>query len=190
LAADTAFWQLYDSSFPSSEREPRSVMMDNVRKGSGFAIRARAHSRTVGLATADLLRELPVVFMVYLAVVPEFQSNHIGTTLFEMVWAMGCERYSEWGLSPKGMVWEVEMPERASVHQDLEKHRGRIDFFARLGAHVLLGPYVQPPVDGITSVPMHLMFWTALGCSLPDGSELSELIHTIYFETVLSKLEF
>jgi hypothetical protein len=182
LAADDAFWQLYDSSFPSDEREPRSVILESIRKGVGFAVRARTSIRTIGLATAHLLREPPVLFLVYLAVVPEFRSRHIGATLFEKVWATGNARYSEWGLVPKGMVWEVQIPERAPSQRDFEDRRRRIDFFKCLGAGVLPRPYVQPPVDGIASVPMRLMFWPATGGSLPDGSQVSALIRAIYFE--------
>ena len=182
LAADDGFWQLYDSSFPSGEREPRNVIVDSVRKGIALAVRARIEDRTVGLTTANLLREPPVLLMVYLAVSREFRSRHIGTTLFEAVWGTGKERYSEWGLIPKGMTWEVEIPERASADQEFEERLRRIEFFARLGAHVLPRPYVQPPVDGIASVPMHLMFWPTSGKSQSDSSELSALIRAIYFE--------
>ena len=182
LAADESLWHLYDSSFPSDEREPRSVILDSVSKGVGLAVRARTSIRTIGLATAHLLREPPVLFLVYLAVASEFRSRHIGATLFEKVWATGNERYSEWGLVPKGMVWEVAIPEGASGQRDFKERRRRIDFFARLGARVLPRPYVQPPVDGIASVLMRLMFWPATGGSSPDGSQVSALIRAIYFE--------
>jgi hypothetical protein len=182
LAADGPFWQLYDSSFPSGEREPRSVIVDSVRNGVGLPLRARTGNRTIGLATAHLLREPPVLFLVYLAVASTLRSQHIGTTLFEKMWATGNDRYSEWGLIPKGIVWEVEIPERASSQRDFAERRRRIDFFMRLGARVLPRPYVQPPVDGIASVPMRLMFWPATDGSAPDGSQVSALIRAIYFE--------
>ncbi len=182
LAADAAFWQLYDSSFLSNEREPRDVILDSLRNGVAFAVRARAGAHTVGLAIAHLLREPPTLFLVYLAVAPELRSRHIGAALFEKVWTIGAERYVEWGLKPTGVVWEVEIPERALGEQGLQDRRRRIAFFERLGAHVLPRPYVQPPVDGIAPVPMHLMFRPAPGGSLPDDSALSALIRAIYFE--------
>ncbi|HEX3091481.1 MAG TPA: hypothetical protein VHW72_02595, partial [Candidatus Angelobacter sp.] len=50
LAADGALWQLYDSAFPSTEREPRSVILETLRRGDGVAVRARTGVRTIGLA--------------------------------------------------------------------------------------------------------------------------------------------
>jgi hypothetical protein len=182
LAADVEFWQLYESAFPSCEREPRSVILDSLRKGLGFVLRANAGGRTVGLACVHLLRERPVPFLVYLAVAVEVRSRHIGAALFQDVWARAQDRYSEWGLSPKGIVWEVDIPERASSEQELQQSRRRVAFFARLGGHIMPGHYVQPPVDGIAPVPMHLMFWPAPGLPLPDDSDLSGLIRAIYFE--------
>jgi hypothetical protein len=182
LASDPHFWRLYDASFPSNEREPRGVILESLRKGMAFAIRARTDERTVGLATAHLLRKPSVLFIVYLAVALELRSRQIGAALFEKVWARGKELYSQWGLRPEGMVWEVEIPERASGEQELQQCRRRIAFFTRLGAHVLPKLYVQPPVNGIVAVPMHLMFWPAPGGTLPDDSELSGLVRAIYFE--------
>src|SRR5271169_5578932 len=144
LASDADFWQLYDSSFPSCEREPRNVILNSLRQGLGFTLRARVGVRTVGLASAHLLREPPVLFLVYLTVALEVRSRHVGATLFEKVWASGSERYSESGQSPKGMVWEVDIPERISREEEFQQSRRRIAFFARLGGHVLPGHYVQP----------------------------------------------
>ncbi len=182
LAADVEFWQLYDSSFPSCEREPRSVILDSLRKGLGFTLRARAGGRTVGMACVHLLREPPVPFLVYLAVAPEVRSRHIGAALFQRVWATAKPRYLGWKLRPQGMVWEVDIPERASSEPELQQSRRRVAFFTRLGGSIMPGRYVQPPVDGIAPVPMHLMFWPAPGAPLPDASDLSALIRAVYFE--------
>ena len=179
LANDTAFWQLYDSSFPANEREPRSVILESIRNGVGLAVRARVDACTIGFATAHLLREPPILFLVYLTVAPELRSRHIGAALFEEAWTKGTERYSELALGLAGMVWEVEIPERASGQRELQQRRRRIAFFVRLSAQVLPEPYLQPPVDGVASVPMHLMFRPAPGGSLPDNSAL---VRAIYFE--------
>jgi GNAT superfamily N-acetyltransferase len=182
LAADGAFWQLYDSAFPSTEREPRSVVLETQRRGLGAVVRARSSGNTVGLALAHLLRHPPVLFIVYLAVAPELRSRHIGAALFEQLWAAGSRIYSERGTKAEGVVWEVDIPERATTGQGLEQGRRRIAFFQRLGGRLLPAPYFQPPVDGITPVPMHLMFRPAPGRSAPDLAALAPLVRALYFE--------
>jgi len=182
LAADSALWQLYDSAFPSTEREPRSVILDTLRRGDGIAVRARQGAHTVGLALAHMLRHPPALFIVYLAVVPELRSRHIGAALFEELWTAGSKSYAARGTPAEGMIWEVDIPERATSEQGLEQSRRRIAFFTRLGGAVLPGSYVQPPVDGVVSVPMHLMFHPARGKPLPDEAARSALVRALYFE--------
>jgi ribosomal protein S18 acetylase RimI-like enzyme len=182
LAADAAFWQLYDSAFPSSEREPRSVILETLRGGAGLTLRARTGARTMGLAIGHMLRHPPVLFVVYLAVAPEFRSHHIGSALFAKLWVASVQRYFEGGLKAEGMVWEVDMPGRAGNEAELEKARRRIGFFHRLGGNVLPAPYFQPPVDGIAPVPMHMMFRPAPGIPLPDGPASAALVRAMYFE--------
>jgi len=182
LAADGALWQLYDSAFPSTEREPRSVILETLRRGDGVVIRARQNGNTAGLAVAHMLRHPPVLFVVYLAVAPEFRSRCIGAALFEKLWEEGCRRYSDEGLKAEGMVWEVDIPERATNEQGLQQSRRRIAFFERLGGRLLPSAYFQPPVDGITPVPMYLMFRPANGRSMPDVAAHSAIVRALYFE--------
>ena len=182
LAADAAFWKLYDSSFPSNEREPRSVILESLRNRVGVVIRARVGGRTVGLAATHLLHSPGIPFLVYLAVSAELRSRHIGSALFEKAWTTSMERYPERGLRAAGMVWEVDIPERATSEADLQHSRRRIAFFSRLGGHILPGRYLQPPVDGVASVPMHLMFRPAPGRPLPDNTERSALVRALYLQ--------
>jgi GNAT superfamily N-acetyltransferase len=182
LLADGAFWQLYDSAFPSTEREPRSVILETLRRGDGVAVRARHGGDTIGQALAHMLRHPPVLFVVYLAVVPELRSRHIGAALFEELWTAGSRSYAARGTQAEGMVWEVDIPERATSEQGLQQDRRRIAFFTRLGGEVLPGSYVQPPVNGTVSVPMHLMFRPAPGKLLPDDAARSALVRALYFE--------
>ena len=182
LAVDDAFWQLYDSEFPSTQREPRSVILETLRRADGVVVRARQDSNTIGLAVAHMLRHPPVLFVVYLAVAPELRSRHIGAALFEKLWEEGCRRYSDEGQKAEGMVWEVNIPERATSEQELHQSRRRIAFFERLGGRLLSSAYFQPPVDNITPVPMHLMFRAVPGRSLPNVAAHSAIVRALYFE--------
>jgi len=182
LATDGALWHLYDSAFPSAEREQRSVILETLRRGDGVVVRARQNNSTIGMAFAHMLRHPPVLFMVYLAVAPEFRSRNIGAALFEKLWEEGRRRYSDEGLKAEGMVWEVDIPGRATSELGLRQSRRRIAFFERLGGRLLSVAYFQPPVDGITPVPMRLMFRPAPGRCLPDVTAHSALVRALYFE--------
>jgi GNAT superfamily N-acetyltransferase len=182
LAADSALWQLYDYAFPSTEREPRNVILETLLRGDGVVIRARRNSNTVGLAVGHMLRHPPVLFIVYLAVAAELRSRHIGAALFEKLWEEGRRRYSDEGLKAEGIAWEVDIPERATSEQGLQQARRRIAFFERLGGRLLPAAYFQPPVDGINPVPMRLMFRPAPGRSLPDTAAHSAFVRALYFE--------
>ena len=179
LASDAAFWQLYDSSFPSTEREPSDVILSTVQTGAGFVVRARVAGITIGLACAHMLRRPPALFLVYLAVAPEWRSHGVGSSLFEQTWTTGAARYVEAGLTPWGCIFEVDTPEAASNQME---QRRRIAFFERLGSCLLPQRYLQPPVDRIAPVAMHLMFRPAPGISLPDSGAVSQMIRAIYFE--------
>jgi GNAT superfamily N-acetyltransferase len=182
LAADDALWQLYGSAFPSTEREPRSVILETLRRGDGVVVRARQNRNTVGLALAHMLRHPPVLFIVYLAVAAEFRSRQIGAAMFEKLWEEARRRYSDEGLKAEGMVWEVDIPERATSEQGFQQSRRRIVFFERLGGRLLPAAYFQPPVDGINPVPMHLMFRPAPGRSMHDIAAHPALVRALYFE--------
>jgi hypothetical protein len=57
-----------------------------------------------------------------------------------------------------------------------------MSFFRRHGLKLLPDPYKQPPVDGIASVAMSLMFRPADGQSEPDSELVRALVRAIYFE--------
>lgn len=182
LASDPAFWRLYASSFPSSEREPPDVILATVQGGIGFVVRARSAGVTIGFVCAHMLRRPPALFLVYLAVAPEWRSQRIGAALFERTWATATARYAEAGLVSLGFAWEVEIPGPVSDENERNQCRRRIAFFERLGGRILHQRYLQPPVDGVAPVPMHLMFCPARGASLPNASAISKIIQAIYFE--------
>jgi len=182
LAADDALWQLYGSAFPSTEREPRSVILETLRRGDGVVVRARQNRNTVGLALAHMLRHPPVLFIVVSCSAAEFRSRQIGAAMFEKLWEEARRRYSDEGLKAEGMVWEVDIPERATSEQGFQQSRRRIVFFERLGGRLLPAAYFQPPVDGINPVPMRLMFRPAPGRSMHDIAAHPALVRALYFE--------
>jgi hypothetical protein len=180
LLADKTWWQIYNDSFPSSEREPPDVILKSVLCGSGMAFRARHGGLTSGLATTHLLTNPAAVFLVYLAVSRKERNQGIGAELFRFAWQSGATRLRAQHLQPYGMIWEVDAPQ---LDNDADSTRQRrISFFHRHGGRILDRPYLQPPVDGIAAVPMRLMFHPAEGKGIPTPDTVEALVRAIYFD--------
>src|SRR5205807_7731780 len=111
-----------------TEREPRSVILETLRRGDGVAIRARQGSNTIGLALAHRLRHPPVLFVVYLAVAPELRSRHIGAVLFEKLWEEGLRRYSDEGLKAEGMSGKSTSRSAPPANRDLSRAAAGLHF--------------------------------------------------------------
>lgn len=182
LREDAGFWRLYASSFPRAEREPMEVILRSIEQGPGFALRALAGGRVVGLATGHVLNEPAATFLVYLAVDPAWRSRHIGRALFDAADRGGAARLVEQDRATRGIAWEIDDPAADLGPGERDIRQGRLRFFKQLGGRLLDTPYIQPPVDGHSVVPMRLMFRPAVGHDLPEGAEIETLIRAIYFE--------
>lgn len=179
LDTDSDWWRIYDDTFPSTEREPRDVIRKSLRMGIGIAIRGQRSGRTIAIATLHLLRDPPVAFLVYLALDEHARGRGDGGRLFEF--AFGVARDATQSGEIRGMVWEVEIPQRAASNVEREQRERRIRFFERHGGQLLTGPYLQPPVDRIAPVPMRLMYRPSDDARI-DAPATASLIRAIYFE--------
>jgi GNAT superfamily N-acetyltransferase len=177
LAGDAAWWRIYEESFASAAREPAEVILKSVREGVGLALRARDASGTIALATTHLLRAPPAVFLVYLAVAESHRGRGLGQQLLEFAWSESAARSRD----ALGMVWEVDaLPD--PVRGPSQAYRRRIGFYERLGGSLLSQPYLQPPVDGSTILPLQLMFRPVQDAVPPDAETVHALIHAMYEE--------
>jgi GNAT superfamily N-acetyltransferase len=182
LRDDAEFWHLYTNSFAGAEREPQEIILRSIEQGPGFALRARADGRTIGLATGHVLEEPAATFLVYLAVDRLWRSRHFGRALFDAADRFGASRLIERDRVTSGIAWEIDDPAADVSPTERNVRQGRLRFFERLGGRMLETPYVQPPVDGTTLVPMRLMFRAAVGHVVPTGAATEKLIRAIYFE--------
>jgi hypothetical protein len=180
LRVDTTWWEIYEESFPSSEREPPEVILESALGGVGMVFRARQGAMTLGLATIHILKNPPAVFLVYLAVSKKERSQGIGAELFDLSWQSGSGRLREQHLEPCGMVWEIDPPQAGDGAASAPQRR--IEFFQKHGGQLLDYRYVQPPVDGIASVPMLLMFRPGKGRGTPNSTTVDAIVRAIYFE--------
>jgi hypothetical protein len=79
--------------------------------------------------------------------------------------------------SRQTLIWEVDPP------SDDDSIR-RIRFFEKHGAKLLDRPYVQPPLDGMAPVPMHLMVLPSAGSPDIDVEKLVQAIYREKYEAI------
>lgn len=181
LQADIAWWQLYYDTFANEEKEPPHVILNSLEQGVGLAFRVCNSEKTIGLATVHLLKNPAAVFLVYLAIAPEYRNKQIGSYFFDYIYQTGNDQLKEEGYRSVGFVWEVMAPQSqdAAVAEALKR---KINFSQQNGGAVLPYHYLQPPVNGSGSVPMHIMFRPGdEGVSL-EAINPTALIRAMYFE--------
>lgn len=182
LMRDSAWWEIYNEAFPLSERESPQVILNSVQREVGLALRARIEDRTIAIATTQLLKDPPAVFLVYLATDRNMRGRGCGGDLFEYAWQSGSQKLSEAGLDAIGLVLEADSPNEIEDAEEKHLRERRIAFFGRHGCKLLPVKYTQPPVDGSTLVPMRLMFRAAGNYPEPEIFLTKRLVRSIYIE--------
>lgn len=180
LAGDADWWELYAEAFAPEEREPRAVILNGVRAGAALAVSAEHGGRAAGLAVVHLLRNPAAVFLVYLAVAPELRDQGAGSNLLQYALQAGSDALSS--NPPCPWVCEVTIPGADAPEEQWVYHQRLLRFYGRHGGQVLAHPYVQPPVDGRTIVPMTLVYGPAPGDPHLGQHETEALIRAIYRE--------
>jgi GNAT superfamily N-acetyltransferase len=177
LAADAQFWDIYGGASPTARRESPTVILDSVRFGTGLALRTVADDgRTLAIATLHLLRSVPALFLVYLAVDATQRGAGLGGSLLDRLAALdllpGC----------LGIVWETDRVDEAESEADRRRRDGQIRFFRYHGGRVVCTRYRQPTPNGELAVPMNLMFRPA-GPEIYLGPDIAGVLtRAIYFE--------
>ena len=182
LLSDSSWWEIYNEAFPVTEREPPQVIVRSLDIGVGQAFSARSGDETIAIATTHLLKDPPAVFLVYLATKKGLRGRGCGGELLEYAWKTGSQKLSEHGSPATGLVAEVDAPEQCNDAEEKHMRERRIAFFARHGVALLPRAYTQPAVDGITTVPMRLIFRPAEGFKHPDSTFTDALVRAIYLE--------
>jgi len=182
LLRDRSWWEIYEEAFPLTELEPPHVIVNSLEMDVGLAVAVRANDSTIAIATAHLLKDPPSIFLVYLATTKIFRGRGCGGELLEYTWITGHQRLSDNGYTTMGLVAEVDAPDQSIDIEDRSIRERRIAFFARHGAELLPYSYTQPPVDGVNTVPMRLVFRPAEGHGQPDSAFSEALVRAMYFE--------
>ena len=124
-----------------------------------------------------MLQQPAAVFLVYLAVDARHRGLGLGRQVLEHAWSESLARSRD----ALGMIWEVDAAPPPGA-EPTEGYRRRLAFYERCGAALLPAPYLQPPVDGSTILPMQLMFRPPHGASPPDAETVRAMIRAMYAE--------
>lgn len=181
LQNDTAWWNLYYNTFTGQEQEPREAILASLKQGVGLAFRVTNKITTIGLATVHLLTKPAAVFLVYLAIDPEFRKKQIGSIFFDFIYQTGVAKLKEKGYRSVGFVWEITA-NQSNDPREIEAYNKKINFFEQNGGAILPYKYYQPPINGKDIVPMQVMFRPGDEGVTLEATNPGELIQAIYFE--------
>jgi GNAT superfamily N-acetyltransferase len=185
LKEDKLYWEIYEEAFPSTEREPKEVILRTVEEKLGLAIRAKSlyNKETLAISVVHFLRNTSKIFLVYLAVSKNIRSKGIGAKLMDQSWLFGKEFLAKEEILAKGMVWESSHFDSAVTEEEKEAHTKRESFYLRQGGRILLDNYIQPPVDGNTLVKMKLYYRAnSFIDEAFDKETINSLVRSIYWE--------
>jgi hypothetical protein len=173
LKSDLDLWVIYSESFPESERvDPSSMIRYHEKEEQrDVFLRLTEDLKTIGFAHFTLFKKLPVSFLSYIAIEESKRGGGHGKKLLSCVMSETKRRFEIQGVQTKGVVLEVEKPERALDENDQVRRESTLRFYFRNQAEILLNDYFQPSLrEGDPQIDMFLVF---LPSSLP--STLSEL---------------
>lgn len=170
LLNDWEWWGIYELCFPSEEREGKEIILKSLGE-AGKAVCLKYNSETIGIATFQYLPSIQSYFMIYFAIGQKHQGQKLGPYFLNLIFNYISKEQD----FLNSLIWEVEKP---CGDAGVEIQQKRILFFEKSGAELLDVQYTQPPVDGKTLVPMHLMQKKYRQEILP----VSDIVNAIYFE--------
>lgn len=153
---------LYESAFPQEERRPTAEWLNYIREKDAFTLHVIKESHTnqfLGFITTWDFSDF--VYVEHFAIIPPLWGFGFGSMAFK-------EILQKAGNKP--LVLEVEPP------TDFQAYR-RIQFYERLGMHLMPFPYQQPSyASELPPIPLQLM----CNQDLQDEATWSHMIHTIH----------
>lgn len=179
LKNDIAWWHIYFHSFPAKERDKKNQIiwaleMNLAKIGCYYS---KQHL-TQGIVVLYHMQQYPFVFLNYFALEPALRGKGIGSAWMKHIIKKAEEKYPKDYL---GLVLEVEDPAFSKNSTEYELKYKRLQFYERLGGNYFNAHYIQPPIDGKNSLPMHLMYFSNKHHSDMHLYE-KKIIETIYFE--------
>ena len=172
---------LYETAFPEAERSlVSSHLEDLLLPTQSEEVKHRLvcvdeQGQFLGMARYSFVPNIPLIYLIYLAVVPEQRSAGIGGQLFEEVRRHAHHQHP----SGKIMAWEVERPDAAAAGEEARLSERRIQFYRRLGGKLVAGiDYAIQNRPELPVVPLHLMALPLSGASF-DAMPVEEVLSAL-----------
>lgn len=133
---------LMSKDFPFNERIPFFIIHSAMKKGALNSVFLASRKYIYGYAIYEYIPRLNWIFVMYLAILPDYRSSGLGKILIE--------RLAE--LTDRGIILEVEDPSAAKNQEEFSDRTRRIAFYKRNGFHI------QPDFTlNLLGCPMRIM---------------------------------
>jgi GNAT superfamily N-acetyltransferase len=169
--------EIYETSFPETERQPFSFITDCIEQGSQLIYIAMENDIAVGFALIVVFSDSRVWHLNYFAVDEPNRGQGIGTAILQHI-----RKYMQSAKTIHGLLFEVEAPAEAKTENESVERARRIEFYKRNGAFIIEdgGAYRMPDYTkkNPKGLKMRLMWLPAV----PEPRDLITLIYTEIYE--------
>ena len=160
------FFRRIEEDFPEEEYAPFPVLDSHLRRGVQEGLVLCAEGQDIAYAI-NAVAENGFVLISLMAVSKELRGKGVGSAFIGMM----KERYA----GKKGIILEVERPDKAECGRELFTMKQRIAFYERLGFHLV------PGIDyWIWNVRMHLMALPLTESAASIDAQIEDIITGIY----------
>jgi ribosomal protein S18 acetylase RimI-like enzyme len=176
------FAEIYELSFPPSERDDTADLLASIGAGERLCYIARRDGELIGFAVVFSLDGLSIALLEYLAVAPQERDAGVGGALLTH---LRTNLGSDSGAT--GMVLEVEPPDEAHGEEGTLRER-RLGFYLRHGATVVeCAPlYRTPNLEGKDETVPFTLLWVPLSSGASAelaGTQLRRCVEAILTES-------
>jgi GNAT superfamily N-acetyltransferase len=176
------FAEIYEQSFPPSERDDTAHLLASIGAGKRLCYVAARNGVLVGLAVVFGLDDLSVALLEYMAVAPQERNAGVGGALITHLRTnLGSD------IGTLGMVLEAELPSEAEGEERTLRER-RVAFYMRHGASTVeCAPrYRTPNLEREDETVPFTLLWVPLSDEAPAeliGSHLRRCVEAILTES-------
>lgn len=167
---------IYEANFLPSQREPFEHLMAAVEEGALCLLVAWLADEPVALAIIMPLEGTDVIYLSYIAVRSDLQSQGIGGHLLDHL--LGLLRDEQ---RASGLLFEVESVDHSPPHEAAQRRR-RVHFYERHGAAVVAcAPHYRAPDLSGPGVLYYRLMWIPLAkaAAVPVGERLRTLVQAL-----------